>query len=40
MRRAYDFGKEHSFEEEFRRRVQHLISISKLSGDQASIAVA
>jgi glycosyltransferase involved in cell wall biosynthesis len=40
MRRAYNFGKEHSFEEEFRKRVQQLISISKFSSDQTHPAVA
>lgn len=40
MRRAHGFGKEHSFEEEFRRRVQHLIGICKFSGHQTSAAVA
>lgn len=40
MRRAYHFGKEHSFEEEFRKRVQHLISISRFSSDLTHPEVA
>lgn len=40
MRRAHDFGKEHSFEKEFGKRVQHLISISRFSSGRTHSEVA